>query len=527
MDLSKVSTENLKKLRIYPDFRDDPLFKGVMQILKNDRDIRSENWKVPTTFRLYAVLSFGGALGGLIPQVIYFLVAVIYSYNEWNFGSFGSKFLLLAFSLISAGVNWFLANEHDNYGYDKRINSIIVVITYILLRFFHTKIFFTLLISMAIQSLISAVFYYFTTVREMKKETEETYVAVKKTQKKIAEAEEFFEKTYEVLKQRVALCNAELQRRGVAPVYPLGNLWWEKRINWTIALYGDLFNDEHCARYKSYASYDEYDLKTRQVAGTTEHEFTLQVHKEFFMFEIPKHKNADIFAQIKEKKFQCLFSRSINDFDVNTCDIIALGCKWTKYDSDKSQTTMRVSPTQSQIDDARRRINSNQDANERLHNAYYRGAALTHDEMFWATGGKGVSWQDQMISDNKRRNDLDKFIKNNTYDDVTYDSSTRKSDNSAVFMYIINGVVFYTNEPPLCYISNKYTLENSSKWIGSREVEIEAAILHLILHEPKISRVVVGNIWNSFGEKEENEEIYAKVLHEFVTSEMYEKHFKK
>ncbi len=527
MDLSKVSTENLKRLRIHPDFRDDPLFKAVMKILKDDVDVRSEIWQVPTLC-IIGVHSFGGALGGLIPQVIYFLLAVIYSYNDWSFGSFGSKFLLLVFFLVSAGVNWFLANEYDEDGYDKRANSIIVVITYICLRFFYTKIFYTVLISVAIQSVISGVFYYFNTIHKLKKAKEETYVAVSKTKQKISESEEYFNKARLMLEERVALCNAELQRRGASPVYPLGHIWWEKNIYWPIPVsyYSDLFGDEHCARYKSSASYEKYDMVTGEVIGRTDHDYTLQIHKEFFMFEVPKYKNADIFAHMKEKKFESLFS-NVPAFDINTCDIYALGCRWIKYDSDRTETTIHVSPTQSQIDNARRSINQSRDADERLHNAFYKGVALTTDEMFYATGGKGVSWQEQMISDNQRRNDLDKFIKNNTYDDVSYGGSTHKNENSAVFMYIINGVVFYTKEPPFCNISDRYTLDSESKWFHSREEEIEAAILHLVLKEPRISRVIVGNIWNSFGETSDKEQIYARILHRFVDTESFDKYYKK
>ena len=36
MDLSNISTNNLKKLRIYPDLRDDPLFNAVMRVMSDD-----------------------------------------------------------------------------------------------------------------------------------------------------------------------------------------------------------------------------------------------------------------------------------------------------------------------------------------------------------------------------------------------------------------------------------------------------------------------------------------------------------
>ena len=526
MDLSNITVQNLKKLKIYSDFRDDPLFKGVMQVLKNDAKIQWLKEKIYYG-SVHGTVSAFSALAGIIPQLLYVVSVLIFAIKDWNFGSFGGKFTLLLFMAISVGVNCFVAGDYDEYATDKKINCAIVALTYVLLRFFKFDIWPLVPASITVQCFISAVFYCVKCVPAIKKDTEENLSALKSLEQEIQKANAYYESVHKMLEERVALCNAELERRGSSPVCALGNVWWEKRADWLSADTGHFFDDEHSARYKATASYDAVDYSTMQVAGQTDHEYTLQIHKNFFMFTVPKHKNADIFEHMKEKKFQCMIKDLYPSFDVNTCDIYAIGCKWTKYDLHKSQTTMHRSPTQSQIDDARRGINQRRDADERLHNAITRGVALSTDEMFYATGGKGVSWQEQMASEGQRRSDLDKFIRNNTYDEVSHNSNATKNDGTAVFMYIINGVPYYTEQPPFCYVSDKYSLERSSKWIGERRWEAEAALEYLVCYEPRIANVIVGNMWNSCFLSEEEEGMYSGVMHSFATSETYQKYFKK
>lgn len=527
MDLSNVSTVNLKKLKIYSDFRDDPLFKGVMQVLRNDAKIKQIKEKIYYG-SVHGVVWPASVLAGIIPQLLYVVSVLIFAIKDWSLASFGGRFTLLLFMAISVWGNCFVAGDYDTeYITDKKVNCVIVVLTYVLLRFFKFSIWPLVPLSITVQCLISAVVYCVKCVPSIKEDVEENLSQIKCLEQEKQKANTYYESVHKMLEERVAICNAELQRRGSSPVCPLGSVWWEKSADWLDYDFGHFFNDEHNARYKATASYDAVDYSTMQVAGRTDHEFTLQIHKEFFMFTIPKHKNADIFEHMKEKNFQCMIKGLYPNFDVNTCDIYAIGCKWTKFDIDKSQTTMHRSPTQSQIDDARRGINQRRDADERLHNAITKGVALSVDEMFYATGGKGVSWQEQMASEGQRRNDLDKFIRNNTYDEVSHDSNARKSDGMAVFMYIVNGVPYYTEQPPFCFVSDKYSLERSSKWIWDRRDEAVSALEHLVRYEPRIANVIVGNIWNGCFLSEEDEEMYSRVMHSFATSEAYQKYFKR
>lgn len=525
MGLEKQRTEQLKQLQIFDELKQDPLFLKLVQVCRNDKKYSKENY-----CRGYYDLSNEDTLtvvGHLLPYAIFMLFCLLYVKIGLPFWTYRVAFFIA--SLCSAGMSvLFAGGEKSWLKFSSVINFVLSVALYILVRFLDFPMLITVLIGVCVQFALRLI-GLFDLKRKDAKLAKDSLQEDYKRAEEIAQYERFYTAVRKDADERIAICSEELLRRGIQPAFHDRRFWWRnhelvKSDNLTLFHSGKLLDDPHIARYKSEQTFDEYDYRG-EVVGKTHHEYALTVDKRFFEAQFPKGDHRHILQHMKEFNFQCLGNPSVDLSLLDHYEIRAIGCKWTIFEKTDTERVMHHTPTDREIEQARAEIEDSRNADERVYNAVTKGVALTMDELFYATGGR-TSVDEQMYASSRKANDLDKFVRNNTYDDVSRSRYKHQRGDKAVFMYVIGSDVYFSTEVPHARVSDAYEYDGGRNEISSRNEEIEAALYYLLCNDIDLMKHLIGAILGG-QENEYQEQLASKVFHTVAcATDYFDRHFK-
>lgn len=517
MNFTETSVKDSKQLKVHQDIRKDPLFQSLMSVCRNDEKYLqiSIHESALTVSR-----SFFDCFGFWIPlfllQVFFelYFKYFINSLYRWQATAiiFTACLLSVCISLITSYIS-----KLSTF-----VNVAGVIVTFVYYKQTgEIRQPFFLLITVL---LVVRILMYLPSIFKHKKMLEENRPLLLERKNAVAEFETLYELTSNQLDLRIKHCSEELQRNGFEYDFSKQHFWWKNHeLRYSLSESGDLFDDEHVGRYESHSTYDQYDF-TGEVIGKKECHYYYTCSKEFFMQKIPESLKENVFNHIKEKNFDNFCHMDLNSINKGSCSIIAIGCNWTSLSDGETKTTMQVNPTKEQIEEARREINRREDTNERLRNAYFKGVPMTTEELDFLTGGKAVSIQDRLDSDNRRSYAMDKFLNKSSYEDVSQEKlKTKENKHGTVFMYIIDNNVFFNKGAPSLY-TGKRTYSGGKNWICNRDEEIEEALNYLIKHDSKFAIDLANKIWGGF-EDEYHTKLASKIYHTIANITNYDKYF--
>lgn len=528
MNLENIRTEQLRNLNVCDEIKQDSLFHDLVQVCRNDKEYdENSGYSYGTFYKGYNIYNYdflSNIAGHIIPFVIFIIFYLVYVkvgiLPKWLFriAFFAAHLCSAVMALIGAGFRSIL-------GFSGVFNFVTTIATYILVRFLNFPILATLLVCVTLQFILRTI-----ALLDLKRKDEKMAESGLKEEQEKSEAfaqyEQFYEKVRKDAEMRMKICSDELLKRGIQPEFHKRKFWWQnKDLKKRLHRSGKLLDDAHISRYKCEQTFDEYDYRG-DVVGKTNHEHTRIIDKRFFLTVIPKGDHKHILRHIREGKFQCLGAPSVDLSFLDYYEIQAIGCKWTILDHTNSETTIRHTPTASEIEKARSQIESSRNADERVYNAFTKGVDLTMDELFYVTGGCGASLEEQMYSSNLKSNDLDKYIKRNTYDDVSHSNASYQKEGIAVFLYVIGEDLYFSTEPPYAKVGKNYYYDGGKNSIDTREQEIEAALHYLLSSDVKLANNLLNKIMGGLT-TEYQEQLASKVFHSVATStEYYNKYFR-
>lgn len=522
MDLGNIKTGQLKNLNVCDEIKKDALFQDLAQVCRNDEKYqKNSEFSNGTYYKGYSIYNYDflpHVAGHLVPFVIfivfYFVYVKIGILPEWIF-----RIVFFAAHLCSAVMAFIDAGFHSIFEFSCVFNFVTTIASYILIRFLNFPILTTLLVCVSLQFALRIV-----ALLDLKhkddKMTNEGLKEDREKAEKFIEYAKFYDKVIKDAEMRIKICSVELLRRGVQPDFHKRRFWWQNNdLKNRLFRSGKLLDDPHISRYKCEQTLDEYDYRGNYV-GKTNHKYTEIIDKRFFLTVIPKGDHRHILRHIEDGKFQCLGYPSVDLSFLDCYEIRAIGCKWTILENTKSETIVRNTPTASEIEKARSQIENSRNADERLYNAFTKGVDLTMDELLYVTGGRGVSLEEQMYASNLKSNDLDKYIKSNTHDEVKHSNLSNQKEGITVFLYVIGEDIYFSTEPPYAKAGKDYYYDGGKYGIDTRDQEIEAAIHYLLSSDVKLANNLLSKIMGG-QENEYQEQLASKIFHSVAGSSTY------
>ena len=466
MNLSKISSEELKKLHIFDKLENDPLYTNLLSIGYFDAFHKEEASDLDYMYTNYSPDLFM-FIGCLIPEIIFLLV-----YNIVPFNNISILWYILAGILFfgaSAIISWHYSR--DSEGITRFMcwaNVIAVLLTYIIIFFAEKSVSKTLTNCIIFHIAAGTVIFitnFISAARHI--------MLCSKAQKQITEvandAEEIYKETILGLNERVELCSNELDKRGEAHNLRNRIYWWNSDFSRNTLGYGeDIFKRIHFIEYcNSYSSF------------TSASENKLVLGKEFIHKPLNEEQKWKILRHIANNSaaYDSIGTITADEYKQNK--LYAVICHWSKVDKTKYEN-YNVTPSQDEIAEAKKRINAEVDADERFYNALKHDRAFTMDEMHDAYGEKGADYKAKFVSETIRQNKLDNYI--SSYSGTEVNESSDSDSGDYIVAYTIGNLIYIPldgNSMPT--IKCDWEITNMQNWLPDYESEINGLIETFIL----------------------------------------------
>lgn len=344
---------------------------------------------------------------------------------------------------------------------------------------------------------------------------------VKKNKKELGETTEKYDLYEEHYNETIQVLSKEYEGYGKSD-YLTGKpreFWWQNHQYKTALMSGEKWPYSHRGSYEK-VKVEEYDywnpVDKTNVKGKTTTKTTKCYDKDYIMHDVDSLHYNSVWNHIRRDNFKpiCRFDM-YNATHGGACNVTAVECicrVTTKNDVD-TDDYVRSAPTQSQIDEARDRINEKYDDRERWQNLGEYGRYYTTEQMVNEKGLTAEMWEKSQLSKNWRETDVNNYISKNTK--ISRDSSSYRGNGftkeySAVIAYIVDGCVLYN--PQLekdLWVPDGYTLKENDNYYKNRQEEIEAMLHYLIKNNHEFKKELIETVWD------DSSEMASKIMHTF------------
>ncbi len=397
------------------------------------------------------------------------------------------------------------------------LNIAVIIVTWRLV-FNDAPYFDTIVLSTALQ-IILTVIHSFLKMIITRKRFKEYDLLFKENHEQNEEAENFYNEAIKEIEEKWGVMSSRV--------------WWGDNDFKHTLTSGKDFLEDHFYVYglTNYKKYDYYNpMEKSYVRGTEIDSYEKCYTKKYIIHQVPEALRKEVQKNIKQENFSPLYPIDIDLAFLGNGRILAIECKCsaTYYQEHKDNSISSTAPSQSDIDEARTRIDQKYDDKERIHNLFESGVDCTTDEMIDRKGLTNELWEESEISRQLREREVDNYIRNNTKTEPK--SYSRKSDNtktySEIFMYIVNGYVFYNSSPDAYKKDEKgiwadtgfvFESSESNNNYDSYINSVEAAVSFLMKNDFEFSQTIVKRLLC------DNSRLASKVMHTYalLNSEEY------
>ena len=502
----------------FSELKKDRMFSKILQICKNDNRHIADNKRYSefdNELDTYFLLPYRAQLAYLIFAVLHI------NYLKWDLTNVMLPLIDVYINLypIMRGcvfcISIIVCLINIVFSWKKNIivsllNISIIIITWYLIM--HNAPYFeTFAISTAVQIFLTVIHSVFLQIAP-RKELKKYKILSKENQNQNEKSEKFYKETIKEIEENWGITSS--------------HEWWGNNKFMDSLADGEKFLDEHKYVYKlsKIENYDFYNsIEKSQVKGTQTDSFEKHYTKKYIIHKIPKELWSDVRKNIKQKKFSALYPVDIDTAFLNNERILAIECRCyaNYYAEHRYEGVNSTSPSQSDIDAARTRINQKYDDRERLHNLIESGIDYTNEEMINRKGLTQDLWEESQIGKNLRDRDVNNYIYDNTkLNKESYDYSKNDTKTySEILMYVVNDYIFYNRAVDSYQKEEKYIWADpgfeldtirSCNLYDSYSDTVEAAIYHLLKSDSEFAHHTVERIWR------DNTKMTARIMHTYA-----------
>ncbi len=488
VSLHHVSTEKLKQLQIYDDYMQDPLFHKLMQVCSNDNHAKAETFHyMADDFGIYNYLQF--FLQAII-MIVYLVAMGGVNVPNWFYG-----IGCIVLTVLSCVFAWF-CNVYSATPVLGVIEIILIIGTFLAMKKY--LYFYVFLIGLAVQTIVR-IFANIIIRLKTEREIADKVKRAQEVKKDYDAYEQHYNKTMQMIEERKALCETELRRRGVHFSFENRKFWWEndKTLGMRSLPIYDVFKEPLLLRH---ARESTFEYKSRDGSYQNNEKTTVIVtqNRNFFMKELQPEENAAAIQHIRSGGFYALTSDAVLSQLPQSLQITAISRTITWKRDEQTTSEKHIAATQDELDDARRKINAERDAEERYRNYMNKGVAMTTKEIEFVYP-HSTSWQEQAASRNIRERDMERFERDHwNRGSVSTDRSKSRNEITETFVYVVNGFIFYTYESQFPLDLDGYNLIGFSH-AGITQVsdEMKAAIGWMMAKKTAQWQTFINDLWTS------------------------------